>query len=182
MTVLTYRSIKTSIVLYAAFAVLGVSVAEVDVCSPPASGTEWSVWLDKQEEAGGHTKACHLGVDVNGLIGRIENRGGHHGPACFQSDQASAWSGKYALLRAIKPEIERLSKENIEAPGRYVLSGGMNEAIGTVVSPYKGKPGKNRSACPERHDYKCTKTRKWIGIVHRAEDGACYLLTAYPVP
>lgn len=79
--------------------------AVAQTCRVPANGN-WTQWLQAQEDAGGHALACHVGVSVNGLIGRLTNRGGHNGPACMPNgNAASAWSSEAALQDALRTHI-----------------------------------------------------------------------------
>lgn len=153
------------------------------ICERPGSG-DWSDWLDRQEAAGGHAEACHLNVSVNGLIGRIEDRGGHKGPACLPGAAASVWSQRKLLLDAIKPAIIQDGARFAQgAPGNHIINGSAGATIGTIVTAYAGSnPGKNRSPCPGNRKYVCSDAIKWLAIVRKTPTGACYLLTAYPTP
>lgn len=149
-------------------------------CTPP-SPNKWTDWFNTQEENGGHTLACHVNVTINGLIGRIENRGGHQGNACLPGAAASSWSGMKALIDTIGPEFrEQGDFFQTSAPGDYVLHGNAGRTIGTTVYAYQGKPGKNRQACPNRSDYVCEKADEWTAVVRITAPGTCFLLTAYP--
>ena len=152
--------------------------AVAQTCRPPANG-RWAQWLDAQEDAGGHALACHVGVSVNGLIGRLTNRGGHNGPACAPNgNAASAWSDRSALLNALRPVIDQEGARYAGgAAGDYVINGVAGTTVGTVVSASDG--GKNRSPCQENKGYVCQKTTAWVAIVRKTADD-CYLLTAYP--
>lgn len=152
-----------------------------NICQQPANGN-WPDWLDRQEAAGGHAEACHLNVEINGLIGRIENRGGHNGPACLPGAAASVWSQPKLLLDAIKPAIIQDGARYAQgAPGDHIINGSAGATIGTIVTAYTGSnPGKNRSPCPGNRHYVCSNATKWLAIVRKTPEGACYLLTAYP--
>lgn len=153
-----------------------------NICQQPTNG-RWSAWLAVQEDAGGHTEACHLNVSINGLIGRIENRGGHLGTACLPGGAASAWSQERLLLDAIKPAIiEDGSGYAQGAAGNHVIDGSAGAKIGTVVTAYTGPNGKNRSPCPGRSDYVCSDAKRWRAIVRKTAGDDYYLLTAYPIP
>lgn len=154
-----------------------------DVCQQPTNG-RWPAWLDAQEDAGGHTKSCHLNVTINGLIGRIENRGGHKGPACLPGAAASAWSQERVLLDAIEPAIIEDGRGFARgAAGDHIISGSAGAKIGTIVTAYTGSnPRKNRSPCPGNSKYVCSDAKNWLAIVRKTAGGDCYLLTAYPAP
>jgi hypothetical protein len=156
--------------------------AAAQTCVPLANG-DWSKWLTAQEDAGGHAKACHLGVSVSGLIGRLENRGGSKAPACAPyGEAASSWSDPASLLGAIKPAITADAPGYAAGPaGTHVIQGVSDKPIGIVVTHFEGAdPEKNRSACDGNSSYVCMKTRTWTAVVRRTQAGACYLVTAYP--
>lgn len=157
-------------------------VANAQTCLPPTN-QDWTAWLQRQEDAGGHTKACHLGVQVTGLIGRLEDRGGAKAPACTPlGNAASAWSDPASLLNAIKPAITKYAAGYAAGPaGNYVIADQANQPIGTTVTRFDGKdPSKNRSSCAKNSSYVCQSTNKWTAVVRKDATGACYLVTAYP--
>jgi hypothetical protein len=161
-----------------AASLITASVSVAQTCLPPANG-RWPQWLAAQEDAGGHTLACHVGVSENGLIGRLTNRGGHNGPACAPNgNAASAWSGLAAVLDALRPVIQQEGARYANgAAGDYVIDGNQRSTVGTVVS--RSDAGKNRSPCQDNKGYVCQKTSTWVAIVRKTAND-CYLLTAYP--
>jgi hypothetical protein len=165
-------------------ATLGSAVAQAQTCLPPKNN-DWSAWLDAQENAGGHAEACHVNVAVNGLIGRLENRGGSKGPNCTPGGSAaSSWSNTSSLLNAIKPSIiQSAAKEFATSPaGNHVITGTADGTIGTTVTAYTDNRdlSKNRSPCDGNKGYVCTTTRNWTAVVQSDGNGGCFLLTAYP--
>jgi hypothetical protein len=156
--------------------------AVAQTCVPPAN-KDWTGWLTAQEDAGGHAKACHLGVSVSGLIGRLENRGGSKAPACAPyGEAASSWSDPASLLAAIKPAIiADAAGYAAGAAGTHVIQGVSDKTVGIVVTRFEGSnPAKNRAACDGNNSYVCMKTKTWTAVVRKTEAGACYLVTAYP--
>lgn len=152
--------------------------AVAQTCRPPANG-RWTQWLQAQEDAGGHALACHVGVSVNGLIGRLTNRGGHNGPACMPNgNAASAWSSEAALQNALRTHIVQAGASYPgDDPNDYIIHGTAATTVGTVVTVSHDK--KNNSPCPGNNGYVCKKTANWVAIV-RKTPADCYLLTAYP--
>lgn len=178
-TPLTGRLAKSVAMLTLTFTTLG---AIAQTCVPPVNG-DWTRWLTAQENAGGHTKACHLGVSVSGLIGRLEDRGGGMAPACTPfGAAASAWSDQASLLSAIKPAItsDAAGYAAGEA-GTHVIQGVADKPVGIVASRFeRSNRTKNRAACDGNNSYVCMKTKTWTAVVRKTEAGACYLVTAYP--
>ncbi|HKE96226.1 MAG TPA: hypothetical protein VKB34_18095 [Povalibacter sp.] len=159
------------------FAAVG---AHAQTCLPPVGG-DWTAWLNRQEAAGGHTLACHVNVSVNGLIGRIENRGGNQSGVCLQTGTASSWSGPQSLISVITPIIQANAQAIATGPaGDSVYTGRADDTIGTSVTAFEGKDrGKNRNACPKNDSYVCATTRTWRAIVRKTATD-CFLLTAFP--
>ncbi|TXH72725.1 MAG: hypothetical protein E6Q88_05935 [Lysobacteraceae bacterium] len=151
-------------------------------CAPPQN-KKWKEWLEAQEDAGGHALACHVNIGVNGLIGRIENRGGHQGHACLPGTIASEWSDIKSLISAISQTITEQGDFFQNGPaGTYTLHGVGKGTVGRRVYAYEGRPGKNRSACHENSGYVCENVREWVAVIVKqaGDDGQCFLLTAYP--
>lgn len=155
--------------------------AQAQSCKPPKNG-DWTAWLNDQEAAGGHTKACHLGVSINGLIGRIEDRGGNQTGVCNPGTAASTWSDAGGLLNAIKPIIsDNAAVIASGLAGDHQFTGKADKVIGTTVTAFDGKDqSKNRSPCPNNRSYVCSTTKSWFAIVRKDSNGNCFLLTAYP--
>lgn len=177
----TGRAVGAASRILLAVCMLALSAGAFAQCTAPQNNN-WTTWLQLQEQSGGHAMACHVNVTINGLIGRIENRGGHNGPACLPGAAASAWSSQKALIDQIKPGIIQNGQTYLNgAAGNYVINGTAKGTIGTVVTAYTGSdPKKNRSPCPGNKGYVCTKTRNWVAVVTKQPGGACFLLTAYP--
>lgn len=117
-------------------------------CLPPGNN-DWTAWLTSQENAGGHALACHVNVTINGLIGRLENRNGHRGPACLPGGAAaSSFSSIKSLIDVIKPVIVSHAEgfKNNRVAGDYQFNGTADGTIGTVVSVFNGS--KNNHPCP----------------------------------
>jgi hypothetical protein len=165
-------------------AAIAPALAQAQTCLPP-SNNDWTAWLTAQENAGGHAKACHVNVAVNGLIGRLEGRGGSLGGTCAAGGAAaSAWSDVSSLLDAIKPVIVKSAATDFAtgAAGNHVLTGTADKTIGTTVTAYTDNKdtSKNKNACPGNSSYVCTTTKKWTAVVQSDGNGGCFLLTAYP--
>ena len=126
----------------AVFTMCPASVWAVDpTCKPPANN-DWSAWLNQQEAAGGHTKACHLGVATNGLIGRLTDRGGNNTGVCTPGNAASAWSSPSTLQNIIKPIVTAHWDEVNRGPdGNHIYTGSGATTLGTTVKQYTGAPG-----------------------------------------
>ena len=157
--------------------------AHAQTCLPPANG-DWTAWLDKQEQAGGHTKACHLGVADSGLISRIVGDNTKGSDCNLSGGIASSWSDPASLTQAIKATITQNAKQFANGPaGTLVLEGRAGGTIGRLVSAYTDNKdlSKNREACAKNSSYSCTTTGKWKAILRKTATGSCYLLTAYPI-
>jgi hypothetical protein len=181
------RSVKDGLRIFGAVilctATFGSAVAQAQTCLSPKN-SDWSAWLDAQENAGGHAEACHVNVAVNGLIGRLEGRGGSKGPNCTAGGAAaSSWSDASSLLNAIKPTINQSAATYASSPaGNHVITGTAGQTIGTTVTAYTDNKdlSKNRSPCPGNNGYVCTTTKNWTAVVQSDGNGGCFLLTAYP--
>ena len=158
----------------AAMALAGVCRAQ-EVCRPPADG-DWPAWLDAQEGMGGHTLACHVGVAENGLIHRIAYSDaaavGCRLPE--ESDRASAWSDKGALIGALK-QISPKQWRQVANGG--VIEGVSDYPVGLVVKA--GQARDKRMRCLNS-GYTCQGATRYVLVFRQPAGGPCHLLTAYP--
>lgn len=161
-------------------ALLGGALQARAQCPTRATKT----WLDSNERAGGHVKACHVNKSDNGLIGRITSRGGQQGPNCRQGNSASSFTDVSAAVNA----IDSVLKEHEDAIRQWwdggaganlALDGTASGSIGRVVTQYSGKPGKNRSSCPRNSSFVCKDSSSYK-VVLASRNQACIVLTAYP--
>lgn len=156
------------------------ALAADPICKPPANG-DWSTWLKKQEDAGGHAKKCHVGIQANGLIGRITDRGGNNTGVCAQTGFASSWTDEKALTSAIKAQVtSNWQQATTAGAGNVQLSDKGSAKLGTTVSKYDGPPDKNRSPCGTNKAYVCKDAKAWRAYLARDANGNCHLITAFP--
>lgn len=155
--------------------------ASAMTCDAPSGGKKWTDWLDAQETAGGHAKACHLGVSEQGLIRRIEGAGTNVTGVCMPpATTASVWSDKQALLNAAQ-EALAASKSAIATspPGNHIYDGVSSTNIGTVVE--KGSTSVKKNQCSSNSGYQCKSVSKWKVIFQKTATD-CFMLTAFPTP
>ena len=156
--------------------------------SPSCIDTAKKNWLADNDSQyhDAHTRTCHVSISINGLIGRIEARGGHLGPHCSPTEAASTFPDiataqrvVTAILNANAPEIDTWF--NTAADGAaWPTSAYLDQNVGTVVSEFLGKKGKNRHACHNRDDYTCLKSMQARVVIRRINENSCILLTAFP--
>jgi hypothetical protein len=168
-------------------AITSTASAAPPLCLGPEDGN-WTTWLQANEDAGGHIQACHIEISANGLIGRIENRGGHRGAACLPGAAASSFSQKRLAISSVRDTIQAQTGAiqawlaNAAAAGNLVFDGTAADTIGQVVTPFEGRnPAKNRASCDGNKRYQCNKTKNYKVVFKKvAAPANCIVVTAYP--
>jgi hypothetical protein len=148
----------------------------------------WTTWFQANEDAGGHIERCHSEISANGLIGRIENRGGHLGAVCLPGAAASSFSQKRVAISSVRDTIQaqrgaiQAWLANAGAAANLVLDGTAAETIGQVVTKFEGKDlTKNRAPCGSNKRYQCNSTKKYkVVFMKVAPPASCIVVTAYP--
>lgn len=163
--------------------------AAADPLCIPAGDTV--AWLDKNETAGGHTVACHVGKTEANLFERIKG-GVAPGKTCQGADEASTFPEKKraadlvagAVNDNVKAVKTWLALPAAPAPAPLVLTARSKDGsnVGFVM---KAAAKKGKSSCSKIGGYDCNDAKRFTVVLRRvpAPDAAgnvCIVRTAYP--